>query len=81
MSAHSGFAERLDYAVRICLARAATPRELEWMHGYLQHEKRALAQDSESARKRWPIDASPEAGGWVALSSALLNLDEFITRE
>ena len=81
MSAHSGFAERLDYAVRICLARAATPRELDWMHGYLQHEKRALAQDSESARKLWPIDASPEAGAWVALSSALLNLDEFITRE
>ncbi len=75
------FAERLDYAFRRCLARPAEAREQEWLLAYFDKQKHALEANAESANKISPWDPFPDAAAWVSVSSVLLNLEEFITRE
>jgi hypothetical protein len=57
--------ERLAHAFRLCLARAPTAGELAALHRLLE---------SELAAKR------PEAAAWQSVATALLNLDETITK-
>jgi hypothetical protein len=56
---------QVDYAFRLCLARAPKPAETETLTRLLQ----------QSSAGRNPHDA------WTAVARVLLNLDEFITRE
>jgi hypothetical protein len=60
------FRSRLDYAWRLGLARGPQPAEVAAMSRYYDLQR---------------TGAGTDAAAWVALSSVLLNLDEFITRE
>ena len=55
------------------------------MYEYYRKQTSILEDDLESARKMFPLDlpgvSSLEGAAWVGVSSVLLNLDEFITRE
>jgi hypothetical protein len=78
-------ADRLDYAFRLCLARAPRPEEKERLVRYYQQQKQLLNWDPASidllflAKELKGVNAA-EAAAWTVLGSALLNLDEFITR-
>jgi hypothetical protein len=59
---------RLEYAFRLCLARAPRPADTEVLSRLVDGERRLGGKDCESA-------------AWTSVARALLNLDEFITRE
>jgi hypothetical protein len=63
----AGTRARIRHAYRLCLAREPSPGELQKVERYLT-DRRTGAQ------------AAPDAE-WVGFTRALLNLDEFITRE
>lgn len=65
-------AERINFAVRACLSRPATDREVSRLVKYLEHE-RTLKDD-----KQPPVS---EDWCWTKLASVLLNLHEFVTRD
>jgi hypothetical protein len=77
---------RIGLGVRWCLGREATPAErdrLARLYGELLGLARADPAGSAKlvdSYKSANVDAS-EAAAWVAIGRALLNLDEFITRE
>ena len=77
--------DRLRYAFDLTLARPPKPAEIEAMNEYYRKQTAILEDDLESARQMFPLDLpglSPlEGAAWVGVSSVLLNLDEFITRE
>ncbi len=77
------FDDRLDHAFRLCLSRPPYPSEQQPMSQYFARKLKLL--DEGSAESLFPIDLEGEsrieAAAWVGLSSILLNLDEFITRE
>jgi mono/diheme cytochrome c family protein len=78
--------ERVSRAFRHALGRAPVPAETERLAKLLaQFRKLAEADPKEAAKLPGP-HAQPgvpatEAAAWVALCRALLNLDEFVTRE
>jgi hypothetical protein len=59
--------------------------ELARLTRYFEKQRSILRQDEKSAAQLFPnlVDGvePADAGAWTALSSVLLNLDEFITRE
>jgi len=79
------FTERIDYAFQLCLARKPSSREREWLTEYYEKQKQMLEKEPGSVQTIFPVElrgvSNIEAAAWVALSSVLLNLDEFITRE
>ena len=78
-------ADRIDYAFKLSLSRAPTSKERERLLQYYLQQKAILVQEPKSVQAMSPaggvegVDAA-EAAGWVAVSSVLLNLEEFITR-
>jgi hypothetical protein len=77
-------AERVAQGMRLCVGREPTPAEVNRL-GRLYGELLALCQADPAAAaklagKDAPGDAA-EAGARAALARALLNLDEFVTRE
>jgi len=66
--APAGFPNQLDYAFRLVLARPPDARESEWLLAYYQKQHELVEGEGNS-------------NAWVGLSSVLLNLDEFLTRE
>jgi hypothetical protein len=83
-----GDRERLDYAFRLCLARAPSPAEASRLEQYyLQQltEYRAAPGDAKhllgSAGALPPEIDRPQLAAWTTVARVLLNLDEFITRE
>lgn len=71
-------ADRIEYLFRVCLARepsAAERDELARVHQELATSARANPKDA--AR----LAGNAEAAAWVALARAMMNLDEFVTRE
>ncbi len=79
------FTDRIDFAFQQCLARKPSSREREWLTEYYEKQKQMLEKDAGSVPMIFPVElrgvSNIEAAAWVALSSVLLNLDEFITRE
>ncbi len=79
----ASFDDRLDHAFQLCLSRSPYPGEQQRMSQYFARKLKLL--DEGSAESLFPIDLEGEsrieAAAWVGLSSILLNLDEFITRE
>ena len=77
--------ERIRQAVRLCLSREPTPPEvarLERLHADLL--SLAKSRPEEAAKLVGPRKAlgdAAEAAAWVGLARALMNLDEFVTRE
>jgi hypothetical protein len=77
--------DRVGYLFEIALARKPSPREREWVNAYLRKQVQLLEPNPKQAEELFPVDmpghARVEAAAWTALSSAVMNLDEFITRE
>jgi hypothetical protein len=76
---------RLNYAFQVCLSRPMRPSETRLLLGLLDEQLTKLATDKPAAHK---IAGSIAAGGnvvqqaaWTVVCRALLNLDEFMTRE
>jgi len=77
------FASRLRYAYQLTLDRDPAPDEQERLHDFFQKQKNIFKQEPTSVKALIPpgTHAQTDQAAWVALSSVLLNLDEFITRE
>ncbi len=77
--------ERIDHAFRLCLAREPESAERDRLASYLHHQNEILEQEPDAPAAMLPFDLEgidrKQGAAWVALSSVLLNLDEFITRE
>ncbi len=77
---------RLRTAMLLTLGREPQSLEAARLGKFLQHQREAFSADTEAAQTivaTW-IDkptAVTEAAAWTAVARALLNLDEFITRE
>ena len=79
-----GFRERLDYAFRLTLARRPEAVEIDSLATSFERQKQILRTDPAASSAIFPADLGvdrTEAAAWVGISSVLLNLDEFITRE
>ena len=76
-------ADRLDYAFRLCVGRAAKAVERDRLLEYLNRQRAQLAIERDSTFFAFRVDGMPqeETAAWAGLASILLNLDEFITRE
>jgi len=79
-------APRLRHALRLCVGREPTAEEQERLGQLYNDMLRACQAKPDRAAKliggAKPLDIeAPEAAAWVALARALLNLDEFVTRE
>ena len=77
--------ERISYGFRLCVGRNPRPAELVRLTKYFedQHDifRREATTAPELAVERPGKMETSEMAAWVMLSSVLLNLDEFITRE
>jgi Protein of unknown function (DUF1553) len=77
--------DRLDYGFRLSIARDPSKREKERLLRYYDQQKELMMNDPETVEKLYPahgvegVDRT-EAAAWVSVSTVLLNLDEFITR-
>jgi len=74
-----GFDSRLNRAYLATLGRAPTGGETARLHAYFDRQKTIF--DSEPASMKALHASSVDEAAWTGLSSVLLNLDEFITRE
>jgi hypothetical protein len=78
--------DRLAHAFRLCVARTPNDRERAILARLLEKERAAFAKSPDEAKKQPPaelpkgVDAA-EFAAWTAVARAVLNLDEFITRE
>ena len=84
-SPHQDFSKRLDYAFTHTLGRTPVLAEQQRLRRYYDQQQRLLADDSSAISQLAPTAAPNstqlETAIWTGLSSILLNLDEFITRE
>jgi mono/diheme cytochrome c family protein len=80
--------ERLNFAFRLCTARAPQPRELEILARIFEAQWAKYKQNPAAATKLTSAGESPrpaemdtsELAAWTALGNVLLNLDETITK-
>ncbi|MBI1913373.1 MAG: PSD1 domain-containing protein [Planctomycetes bacterium] len=78
--------QRVQHAFRVCLGRAPSEAETKRLI-LLYDDLLALAKANPDAADRLTGKTRPvgvpvaEAAAWVALARALMNLDEFVTRE
>lgn len=77
--------ERIERAFRICYARAPKPAERDMLASYLERRLQ-LSRKNPKAAESIPTADLPsvdpaEAVAWFGASRALLNSDEFLTRE
>jgi hypothetical protein len=77
---------RLEYAFELCLNRQPTPGEKQVARESFRNLKSVLDRgDAKAARQLVPVETPSvdpvEAAAWVGFSRAMLNTDEFITRE
>jgi hypothetical protein len=77
--------ERVEYLFQVCLGRRPSRTELEASAEYVQGQTETFKKDQTSAAQLSPNTTAgvsqAESAAWTTLASALLNLDEFLTRE
>jgi len=77
--------ERIRFAIRVSLGREPTPPEtarLERLHTELLSLAKSRPEEAvKLVGPRKPIGDAAEAAAWVGLARAIMNLDEFVTRE
>ena len=74
--------ERIRLAFRLCLSREPKPHELQRLSQLLKQEQTGTVEvASLNGAPKVPPTSANNFNAWVAVSRALLNLDEFITRE
>ena len=83
--APSSWEGRLDHAYRLCLGRLPSSRERERFRQFFTRQKEILEREPESVHQLTSgavLEFQPlQVASWVAAGRAILNLDEFITRE
>ncbi len=77
--------DRIDYGFGLCTGRPPTSPERDRLVAYF-HEQQQILRDDPQAAEALAAEsmegvAPAEAGAWVGLSTVLLNLHEFITRD
>jgi hypothetical protein len=78
--------ERLRHAFRLCVARSPSAIELNALAELLDQQSAALAADPAAAKRVVgqtqlpPGTTAPDLAAWHAVATALLNLDETITK-
>ncbi|MBI5761065.1 MAG: hypothetical protein HZA46_21285, partial [Planctomycetales bacterium] len=78
--------DRLRHAVRLCLNRDPSERELSLLVGLYDDLSQGFANNPEAAAKLAGKSSASdmpahEVAAWVAFARTILNLDEFYTRE
>jgi len=83
--------ERLQYAHRLCVSRAATPEELKVLAGLLDQQRNRIEADeinvealigaSPGLYKLFAGHSADEFAPWIVVCRAILNLDETITKQ
>ncbi len=82
-------AGRIDFAIRLALARAATDKEIRLLQTLLEHERAQVKNDNATieARTKTPFadmklrtTDKAELAAWFAIANVLLNLDETISQ-
>src|SRR5262249_11273895 len=81
----AGGGERIELAFRLCFGRSPTARERDVAQTYLE-QRRRLARANPRAQQEMPAGdlegVDPiDATAWFGFSRALINSDEFLTRE
>ena len=85
-SSASGDRQRLIFAFRSCLARPPSKLEIQALEELLTHEL-AQANDKSLPKLHPAVQVLPNGvkrstfAAWTSIARAILNLDEFITRE
>jgi hypothetical protein len=82
-------ARRINYAFRLATARNPTPAELNALRELAREELARYHHDQVAALKLLQVGESPldkklrttELAAWTSVASAILNLDETITKE
>ena len=78
---------RMTRMFRLCLTRPPAEKEAARLLDYLKLQRQRFAADAASAKLVAPIKRSDnnitdaEAAAWTSVARAIMNLDEFITRE
>jgi hypothetical protein len=72
---------RLAHAFMLVLSRPPTSQESERLLAYLQQQRLLVSADTASTNELLRDSPPGTDAAWIALSSVLLNLDEFINRE
>ncbi len=76
---------RLERMFRLCLARKPKPEEADRVAEFLRLQRRLLQFDGAALARLAPFapegESRLEVAAWTGLARALMNLDEFITRE
>ncbi len=78
--------DRIRHAFSLCYARTPTPQELDAVATFQQKQKQSFSDDIAAADAVAPTEypdsfSLAEAASWSAVARALINTDEFITRE
>jgi hypothetical protein len=77
--------DRASYAFQLCVGREPSARERRRITDFFGRQMDILKLEPESSAKLLPGALEGfdpvEAGAWVGVGRALLNIDEFITRE
>lgn len=78
--------QRIDFAVRLCLARSPKASEVQTLRKLFEAQREASRRDTAATNQLFadfpvpPGVAQEELAAWYALATALLNLDETITK-
>jgi len=77
---------RVEQLFRLCLTRKPDAFESSRLLKYLNLQRARFAKDTASAKQVAPMKkpkelSDAEAAAWTTLARAVMNLDEFITRE
>ncbi len=77
---------RIAHLFRLCLTRPPAEKEAARLLDYLKLQRERFTADAASAKLVAPVKrpagvTDAEAAAWTAVARALMNLDEFITRE
>jgi len=80
-----GFGERLERLFRLSLSRGPEPLERDRIATFFEKQRELLKSDPEAQNAIAPFvpqdETSLDMAAWTGVARALLNLDEFITRE
>jgi hypothetical protein len=75
-------ADRVTHLFRLCLVRPPTADEVASVGKFYEAQKDRFARDAKAAAAvAGPGDGAAERAAWTATARAVLNLDEFVTRE
>jgi hypothetical protein len=81
----ASFQKTMTRMFRLCLTREPDEAELKVLEEYWTHEQQRYAADADSAKSVAPSErmesvTDSEAAAWTSVARALLNTDEFVTR-